>query len=81
MARVETEGYRALEFLTSLGIHILDSNLAGDSERIEVLPVMERLALERWNHLYDLENHKKLTKAIIRDSKQQYNEYKRSKLM
>jgi len=42
---------------------------------------MERLALERWNHLYDLENHKKLTKAIIRDLKQQYNEYKRSKLM
>jgi hypothetical protein len=70
-----------VEFLTSLGIHILDSNLAGDSERIEVLPVMERLALERWNHLYDLENHKKLTKAIIRDLKQQYNEYKRSKLM
>jgi len=62
--------------LAGLGINVLDSNLAADAARIEVLPVLERLAQFRWNHLYDVAGHRRLTKAIIRDLKKQYDEFK-----
>jgi hypothetical protein len=33
----------------------------------------------RWEHLYNIDRHRKLTKAIIKDLKNQYDNYKRSK--
>jgi hypothetical protein len=74
----EHVGQRGLElsYLTALGINVLDNTLLNDTNRIEVLSTLERIALFRWNHLYDVRLHKKLTKAIARDLKQQYNQYK-----
>jgi len=40
---------RAAE-LADLGINVLDSTLQADASRLEILPVMERMAQVRWNH-------------------------------
>ncbi len=39
-----------LQFLADLGINVLDSTLQADASRLEILPVMERMAQVRWNH-------------------------------
>jgi len=70
-----------VEFLAGLGINVLDATLAADAARIEVLPILERAAQVRWQHLYDVVRHKKLTKDIMRDLRQQYKDYKNSKLL
>jgi hypothetical protein len=70
-----------VEFLAGLGINVLDATLAADAARIEVLPILERAAQVRWQHLYDVICHKKLTKDIMRDLRQQYKDYKNSKLL
>jgi hypothetical protein len=58
-----------VQFLAGLGINVVDVSLEADQKRLEVLPLLERSALERWNHLYDVTNHTRLTKAIIRELK------------
>jgi len=68
-----------IQYLSALGINILDSTLQADTHRMEVLPTLERVAQVRWNHLYDVHHHKKLTAAITRELKEQYTRYKRSK--
>lgn len=70
-----------VEFLAGLGINVLDDTLAADAARIEVLPILERAAQVRWQHLYDVVSHKKLTKDIMRDLKQQYKDFKNIKLL
>jgi uncharacterized protein YmfQ (DUF2313 family) len=58
-----------VQFLAGLGINVVDVSLEADQKQLEVLPLLERSALERWNHLYDVTNHTRLTKAIIRERK------------
>jgi len=53
-----------VQYLAALGINIVDCTLQVDTERTEVLPQLERMAQLRWNHLYDVCRHKKLTAAI-----------------
>lgn len=65
-----------VQYLAALGINIVDCTLQADAERMEVLPQLERMAQLRWNHLYDVCRHKKLTAAITRELKEQYNKYK-----
>jgi len=68
-----------VEFLSALGIHVVDARLPLDLERIQVLPQYQRVALQRWNQLYDSREHNRLTQAIARELKQQYDDYKKSK--
>ena len=68
-----------IQYLSALGINILDSTLQPNARRLEILPTLERVAQVRWNHLYDVHHHKKLTAAITRELKEQYTRYKRSK--
>jgi len=56
-----------LSYLTALGINVLDNTLLNDTNQIEVLSTLERIALYRWNHLYDVRCHKKLTEGIAGD--------------
>jgi len=65
-----------VQYLAALGINIVDCTVQADTERMEVLPQLERMAQLRWNHLYDVCRHKKLTAAITRELKEQYNKYK-----
>jgi len=67
-----------INFLAGLGINVLDSSLAGDMTRLEVLPQLERVAQVRWSHLYNVSHHNRLTKAIMKELKTQYNEYKKN---
>lgn len=68
-----------VQFLAGLGINVVDVSLEADQKRLEVLPLLERCAQERWNHLYDVTNHTRLTKAIIRELKLNYDTHKASK--
>ena len=68
-----------MQFLAGLGINVVDVSLEADQKRLEVLPLLERCAQERWNHLYDVTNHTRLTKAIIRELKLNYDTNKASK--
>jgi hypothetical protein len=65
-----------VQYLAALGINIVDCTLQADAERMELLPQLERMAQLRWNHLYDVQHHIKLTAAITREVKEQYNKYK-----
>jgi hypothetical protein len=38
-----------------------------DLERIQILPQLTRMALARWDQLYDLQAHKRLTATISRE--------------
>jgi hypothetical protein len=58
-----------IQYLSALGINILDSTVQANTRRIEVLPTLERVAQVRWSHLYDVRHHKRLTKAITRELK------------
>jgi hypothetical protein len=69
-----------LQFLADLGINVLDSTLQADASRLEILPVMERMAQVRWNHLYDVSCYRRLTMAITKELKHKYDEYLRNKL-
>ncbi len=68
-----------VEFLSALGIHVVDARLPLDLERIQVIPQYQHVALQRWNQLYDSREHNRLTQAIARELKQQYDDYKKSK--
>ena len=65
-----------VQYLAALGINIVDCTLQADTEWMELLLQLERMAQLRWNHLYDIHHHKKLTVAITRELKEQYNKYK-----
>ena len=69
-----------LQFLADLGINVLDSTLQADASQLEILPVMERMAQVRWNHLYDVSRYRRLTMAITKKLKHKYDEYMRNKL-
>jgi hypothetical protein len=70
---VETEEHDAndrllqVEFLQALGINVHDATLSSDLYRIQILPQLTRMALARWDQLYDLRAHKRLTGAISRE--------------
>jgi hypothetical protein len=68
-----------VEYLSALGIHVVDSTLPLGAERIFMLPQYQRMAQFRWNQLYDSKEHVSLTKAIARDLKMQYDSYKEKK--
>jgi len=68
-----------VEYLSALGIHVVDSTLPLDAERIFMLPQYQRMAQFRWNQLYDSKEHVSLTKAIARELKMQYDSYKEKK--
>jgi hypothetical protein len=69
-----------VEYLSALGINIVDSMLPLDLERIHVLPQYQRMAQYRWNQLYNCKEHVKLSKAIARELKTNYDNYKQRKL-
>jgi hypothetical protein len=64
-----------IQYLAALGINIIDCTLQVDTKQMELLPQLERMAQLRWHHLYDARHHKKLTAAITRELKDQYNKY------
>ncbi len=68
-----------VEFLSALGIHVVDATLPIQLERIQAVPLMQRVAVERWNQLYDSREHNRLTEAIGRELKQRYEDHKKSK--
>ena len=70
-----------VEYLESLGIHIVDNSLQGDRNRLEVLSELEPVAHFRWSRLYDIRRHNRLTAAITKALKQHHDQYKASKLM
>jgi hypothetical protein len=59
-----------IQYLSALGINILDSTLQANTRWIEVLQTLERVAQVKWSHLYDVRHHKRLTKAITRELKE-----------
>ena len=65
-----------LQYLDALGIHVLDCTLERDANRISVIPMLQRIAQYRWSHLYSISRHKKLTNAIAKELKDQYDKYK-----
>jgi hypothetical protein len=56
-----------VQYLAALGINIVDSTLQADTDWMELLPQLERMDQLRWNHLYDVQRHKKLAAAITRE--------------
>jgi hypothetical protein len=68
-----------VEYLSALGIHVVDSTLPLDAERIRMLPQYQRMTQFRWNQLYNVKEHFRLTKAIARELKMQYDSYKQKK--
>jgi hypothetical protein len=68
-----------MEYLSALGIHVVDFTLTLDAERIRMLPQYQRMAQFRWNQLYDSKEHVRLTKAIGRELKMQYDAFKEKK--
>jgi hypothetical protein len=68
-----------VEYLSALGIHVVDSTLPLDAERIRMLPQYQRMTQFRWNQLYNVTEHFRLTKAIARELKMQYDSYKQKK--
>jgi hypothetical protein len=67
-----------VQYLDALGIHVLDCTLERDANRISVIPMLQRMAQYRWSHLYSINHHKRLTNAIARELKDQYDRYKRT---
>ncbi len=65
-----------VEYLSALGINVLDSTIARDHNRLEVLPELERLTHYRWNRFYYIHGHTSLTLAITKELLQQYNNLK-----
>jgi hypothetical protein len=68
-----------LEFLSGLGIHVYDSALRQDRDYINLVPQYQRVAQFRWSQLYNVGEHHRLTKAISRELKQNYDECKSRK--
>jgi hypothetical protein len=62
-----------LQYLDALGIHVLDCTLERDANRISVIPMLQRIAQYRGSHLYSIHHHKKLTNAITKELKDQYD--------
>jgi len=56
-----------VEFLQALGINVHDATSSSDLERIQILPQLTHMALARWDQLYDVRAHKRLTAAISRE--------------
>jgi hypothetical protein len=44
-----------------------------------MLPQYQRMTQFRWNQLYNVKEHFRLTKAIARELKMQYDSYKQKK--
>jgi hypothetical protein len=65
-----------IEYLSALGIHVVDSTLPLETERICMLPQFQRMAQFRWNQLFDSKEHLRLIRAIARVLKMQYDDYK-----
>jgi hypothetical protein len=65
-----------VEYLSALGINVVDATLALDLDRISVIPQYQRVAQYRWSQLYNSSSHLKLTKAIARELKTKYDEFK-----
>jgi hypothetical protein len=66
-----------IEYLSALGINVVECTLALDLERITIIPQYQRVAQYRWNQLYNSASHLKLSKAIVRELKSNYNKYKK----
>ena len=66
-----------VEYLSALGINVVDLTLPLDVQRISLLPQYQRVAQHRWNQLYNGNDHLKLSKAIARELKMNYDEYKK----
>jgi hypothetical protein len=66
-----------IEYLIGLGIHVADIMLPLDQECIRVVPQCKRVTQYRWNQLYNSKDSLKLTKAIARELKQNYDNNKR----
>jgi hypothetical protein len=67
-----------VEFLQALGINVYDSTLRLSSERVRLLPQITRMAEYRWRQLYNVKAHARLTSAIARELRKQYNDYERN---
>jgi hypothetical protein len=50
-----------------------------ETERIHMLPQYQRMAQFRWNQLYDSKENLRLSRAIARELKMQYDDYKLKK--
>lgn len=68
-----------VEYLNGLGIHVLDDTLRQDRDYLNLVPQYQRVAQFRWNQLYNMPEHRRLTKAISRQLKMNYDEYKSRK--
>jgi len=68
-----------VEFLQALGINVYDSTLQLSAERVRLLPQITRMAEYRWRQLYNVKAHTRLTSAIARELREQYNDYKRNR--
>jgi hypothetical protein len=66
-----------VEYLQAVGISVHDSTLRLSSERVRILPQITRMAEYHWQQLYNVKAHARLTSAITRELREQYNEYKR----
>jgi len=59
--------------------YVADATLPLQLERIQAMPLMQRVAVERWNQLHVSREHNSLTEAIGRELKQHYDDHKKSK--
>jgi len=66
-----------VEYLSALGINVVDLTLPLDVQRISLLPQYQRVAQHRWNQLYNGIDHLKLSKVITRELKMHYDDYKK----
>ncbi len=62
-----------MQYLNALGINVIDSSLPLHSERIHLLPQYQQMVQYRWNQLYKVADHMKLTQAIARELNNNYD--------
>jgi len=66
-----------IEYLSALGINVVDCTLALHLEQIAVIPQYQHVAQYRLNQLYNSGSHLKLSKAIAHELKSNYDNYKK----
>jgi hypothetical protein len=66
-----------VEYLSALGINVVDSTSTLDISCISMLPQYQQVAQYRWNQLYNSADHFRLTKAIAKELHKNNEEYKR----
>ena len=64
-----------VEFLSGIGINAVDTTLRADHNYIEMIPQYQRIAQFCWNQLCNITDHPKLTSAISRQLKENYDNY------